>query len=164
VGDPPPGRAHQAGSKTAGKAATFGAVITQIVVIDMVFSLDSVITAVGMAHRIEVMIAAVVIAVAVMMLAAEAISGFIRGTPTLKVLALAFLVLIGVLLDRRRASTSTSTAATSTSRWPSPSSSTSSRCVSTPTSRRAPPEKARTGRPTRLTACHTSHDSSPRPH
>jgi predicted tellurium resistance membrane protein TerC len=84
--------------KPSGKRATFGSVVTQIVLIDMVFSLDSVITAVGMARRIEVMIAAVMIAVAVMMLAAEAISGFIRRHPTLKVLALAFLVLIGVLL------------------------------------------------------------------
>ena len=84
--------------KPKGKRATFGSVITQIVLIDMVFSLDSVITAVGMTSKIPVMIAAVVIAVAVMMLAAEAISGFIRRHPTLKVLALAFLVLIGVLL------------------------------------------------------------------
>lgn len=80
------------------KAATFASVVTQIVVIDMVFSLDSVITAVGMADSIWVMVAAVIIAVCVMMLAAEAISGFIRRHPTLKVLALAFLVLIGVLL------------------------------------------------------------------
>ncbi len=79
--------------KKTGKAATFGAVVTQIVLIDMVFSLDSVITAVGMTSKIPVMVAAVIIAVAVMMLAAEAISGFIRRHPTLKVL-----VLIGVLL------------------------------------------------------------------
>ena len=85
-------------AKKSGKGATFGGVVTQIVLIDMVFSLDSVITAVGMTSKIPVMIAAVIIAVAVMMLAAEAISGFIRRHPTLKVLALAFLVLIGVLL------------------------------------------------------------------
>ncbi len=90
---------HSGGvEKPKGKAATFGAVITQIVLIDMVFSLDSVITAVGMTSKIPVMIAAIVIAVAVMMLAAETISTFIRRHPTLKVLALAFLVLIGVLL------------------------------------------------------------------
>ena len=84
--------------KPSGTRATFGAVITQIVLIDMVFSIDSVITAVGMTSQVPVMIAAVVIAVAVMMLAAEAISGFIRKHPTLKILALSFLVLIGVLL------------------------------------------------------------------
>lgn len=82
----------------AGKAATFGSVVTQIVLIDMVFSLDSVITAVGMARHIWVMVAAVIIAVGIMMLAAGAISTFIRRHPTLKILALAFLVLIGVLL------------------------------------------------------------------
>lgn len=84
--------------KPKGKRATFGAVITQIVLIDMVFSIDSVITAVGMTEQVPVMITAVVVAVGVMMLAAEAISGFIRRHPTLKILALAFLVLIGVLL------------------------------------------------------------------
>jgi len=79
-------------------AVTFGSVLLQIVLIDAVFSLDSVITAVGMARRIEVMIAAVVIAVLVMMVFAEAISRYIERHPTLKMLALAFLVLIGVLL------------------------------------------------------------------
>lgn len=77
---------------------TLGMVVAQIVLLDAVFSLDSVITAVGMAERIEVMIAAVVIAVLVMMASADAISGFIERHPTMKVLALAFLVLIGVLL------------------------------------------------------------------
>lgn len=82
-----------------GKAvASFGAVLVQVVMIDLVFSLDSVITAVGMAKHIEVMIAAVVIAVLVMMVFAEAISGYIEKHPTLKMLALSFLVLIGVLL------------------------------------------------------------------
>ncbi len=78
--------------------ATFGGVLVQVVVIDAVFSLDSVITAVGMADRIEVMITAVVIAIGVMMIFAEAISSYIERHPTLKMLALAFLVLIGVLL------------------------------------------------------------------
>jgi predicted tellurium resistance membrane protein TerC len=82
-----------------GKAvASFGGVLVQVVMIDLVFSLDSVITAVGMARRIEVMITAVVIAVLVMMVFAEAISRYIERRPTLKMLALSFLVLIGVLL------------------------------------------------------------------
>jgi predicted tellurium resistance membrane protein TerC len=88
---------HQSAKKAAVKAA-FSAVIAQIVVIDLVFSLDSVITAVGMADRIEIMIAAVVISMGVMLAAAGYIARFIERHPELKVLALAFLVLIGVLL------------------------------------------------------------------
>jgi predicted tellurium resistance membrane protein TerC len=80
------------------KAATFGAVLVQIMLIDVVFSLDSVITAVGMARHVEIMIAAVVIAVFVMMLSAGRISGFIERHPTMKMLALSFLLLIGVML------------------------------------------------------------------
>ena len=80
------------------KRITFGNVILQIMILDIVFSLDSVITAVGMADHIEVMIAAVVIAVAVMMLSAEAISNFVNRHPSVKMLALAFLLLIGVSL------------------------------------------------------------------
>lgn len=79
-------------------AATFGGVLIQVMLIDAVFSLDSVITAVGMADEIAVMVAAVVIAIIVMMVFAEAISSYIEKHPTLKMLALAFLVLIGVLL------------------------------------------------------------------
>lgn len=90
-------RSHDTEARPA-KAASFGSVVAQIVVIDLVFSLDSVITAVGMARSIWVMVAAVVIAVLVMMVAAEMISGFIRRHPAIKVLALSFLVLIGVLL------------------------------------------------------------------
>ena len=82
-------------------AATFGAVIVQIVIIDIVFSLDSVITAVGMADDVEVMITAIVIAVAVMMLAARPISDFVDRHPTIKMLALSFLMLIGVVLVGR---------------------------------------------------------------
>ncbi|MBK1440269.1 TerC family protein [Parapedobacter sp. ISTM3] len=81
-----------------GKPVTFGNVIAQIVVLDIVFSLDSVITAVGMVDRIEVMIAAVIIAVGVMMLSAASISRFVNQHPTVKMLALAFLLLIGVSL------------------------------------------------------------------
>jgi len=78
--------------------ATFGAVILQIMVIDMVFSLDSIITAVGMVDRIEVMIAAVIASVGLMMLFAGAIGRFVSDHPTIKVLALSFLVVVGVVL------------------------------------------------------------------
>jgi len=77
---------------------TVPAIITQIVLLDIVFSLDSVITAVGMAKRIEIMIAAVVVAVIVMMVFAGKISRFIEKHPTMKMLALSFLILIGVVL------------------------------------------------------------------
>ena len=80
------------------KAATFGAVLIQIMLLDIVFSLDSVITAVGMARDVAIMIAAVMIAVFVMMLAAGGISSFIERHPTMKMLALSFLLLIGVML------------------------------------------------------------------
>jgi predicted tellurium resistance membrane protein TerC len=79
-------------------AATMGAVITQIMLLDIVFSLDSVITAVGMADDLAIMVAAVVIAVGVMMLAARPVSEFVEAHPTVKVLALSFLILIGVSL------------------------------------------------------------------
>lgn len=82
----------------AAKQATFASVITQIVVLDAVFSLDSVITAVGMADEIAVMIAAVVIAIGVMLLAAESVSDFVNRHPTVKMLALSFLLLIGMSL------------------------------------------------------------------
>ena len=78
--------------------AAFGTVILQIMLIDIVFSLDSIITAVGMVDRIEIMIAAVVISVGLMMLFAGAIGRFVSSHPTFKVLALAFLVAIGVVL------------------------------------------------------------------
>lgn len=77
---------------------TLQSTIIQILLIDLVFSLDSVITAVGMAQRIEVMVAAVVIAVGVMLAVAGKISEFVERYPTIKMLALAFLILIGVLL------------------------------------------------------------------
>ena len=87
---------HPAATKHG--AVSVGSVLIQIAILDMVFSLDSVITAVGMADRVEVMIAAVMIAIGVMMLFAGAISGFVGRHPSLKTLALAFLVMIGVLL------------------------------------------------------------------
>jgi predicted tellurium resistance membrane protein TerC len=78
--------------------ASFGSVILQIMVLDIIFSLDSVITAVGMAGHLWVMITAVIVAVGVMMVFAGAVSGFIERHPTFKMLALAFLLLIGVML------------------------------------------------------------------
>jgi predicted tellurium resistance membrane protein TerC len=88
----------EAQRQAAGRAAGFGSILLQIVVLDVVFSLDSVITAVGLAREIAVMIAAVVIAVIVMMIFAARISAFIEKHPTLKMLALSFLLLIGVML------------------------------------------------------------------
>ena len=78
--------------------ATFTAVILQIMVIDMVFSLDSIITAVGMVDEIEIMVAAVIASVALMMLFAGPIGRFVSAHPTIKMLALSFLVVIGVVL------------------------------------------------------------------
>jgi predicted tellurium resistance membrane protein TerC len=80
------------------KPHSFTATIIQILILDLVFSLDSVITAVGMADHIEVMIAAVIIAVGVMMVSAGGISDFVNQHPTVKILALSFLLLIGVSL------------------------------------------------------------------
>ena len=79
-------------------AASFRSVVGQLIALDLIFSLDSVITAVGMARQLGVMIAAVIIAVGVMMLSAAAISDFVHRHPTIKMLALSFLLLIGVSL------------------------------------------------------------------
>jgi predicted tellurium resistance membrane protein TerC len=79
-------------------APSFSAVIAQIMVLDIVFSLDSVITAVGMAEDLSIMVAAVVLAVGVMMFSAEPISAFVNRHPTVKMLALSFLLLIGLSL------------------------------------------------------------------
>lgn len=89
------GEQHGTSSKVK---AVFGAVITQIVLVDIVFSLDSVITAVGMADKIGVMIAAVIIAMGVMLFSAKAISDFVNEHPTIKMLALAFLLMVGLVL------------------------------------------------------------------
>lgn len=86
------------GHVTARVAPTMTAVITQIMLLDIVFSLDSVITAVGMADDLSIMVAAVVIAVAIMMFAARPVSEFVDAHPTVKVLALSFLLLIGCSL------------------------------------------------------------------
>ena len=77
---------------------TFKAVVFQILLLDIVFSLDSVITAVGMADHLPVMVAAVIIAMGIMLWAAKSISDFVNRHPTLKMLALSFLILIGVML------------------------------------------------------------------
>ena len=86
------------GHMSARVMPSFAAVVGQIMVLDIVFSLDSVITAVGMADDLSVMVAAVVLAVAVMMLAAGSVSAFVEQHPTVKVLALSFLLLIGCSL------------------------------------------------------------------
>ncbi len=83
---------------TGAKAATFSSIIVQILLLDIVFSLDSVITAVGMADEVGVMIAAVVIAVGVMLFASGPIARFVSQHPTIKMLALSFLLLIGTSL------------------------------------------------------------------
>ena len=79
-------------------AATFTAVILQIMVVDLVFSLDSIITAVGMVDDVRIMIAAVIVSVAMMMVFAGPIGRFVSDHPTIKMLALAFLVVVGVVL------------------------------------------------------------------
>ena len=86
------------GQQNVKAGATFGGVIVQIALLDIVFSLDSVITAVGMVRQVGVMIAAIVLAVLVMLVAAGPISDFVHRHPTLKMLALSFLLLIGVTL------------------------------------------------------------------
>lgn len=80
------------------KKVTFGAVIGQIMVLDIVFSLDSVITAIGMVDELTVMIAAVIIAMGVMLFAAKPVSDFVNAHPTVKMLALSFLLLVGMAL------------------------------------------------------------------
>jgi predicted tellurium resistance membrane protein TerC len=80
------------------RVASFGAVLIQIALLDIVFSLDSIITAIGMASQLAVMVAAVVLAVGFMMFFSGAISDFVDQHPTIKILALSFLILIGVAL------------------------------------------------------------------
>ena len=97
------GEIHQALEGEEGHAsnavkATFAAVIVQIMIVDMVFSLDSIITAVGMVDELAVMVAAVILSVGLMMLFAGAIGRFVSEHPTIKMLALSFLVVVGVVL------------------------------------------------------------------
>ena len=88
----------QEGHESSAVRATFGAIIVQIIIIDAVFSLDSIITAVGMVDELAVMVAAVVVSVALMMLFAKSIGEFVSAHPSIKMLALAFLLVIGMLL------------------------------------------------------------------
>ena len=97
------GEIHQAvegeeGHSSSAVKATFAAVITQIIIIDLVFSFDSIITAVGMVDEIPVMIAAVIVSVALMMVFAGVIGRFVSAHPTIKMLALSFLFVVGVAL------------------------------------------------------------------
>ena len=89
---------RQEGHASSKVVASFWSVITQIIVLDVVFSLDSVITAVGMVDDVRVMVTAVVIAVIVMMFSVEVVSRFVEERPTVKILALSFLLLVGVAL------------------------------------------------------------------
>jgi predicted tellurium resistance membrane protein TerC len=82
----------------SGVRATFAAIVTQIIILDMVFSLDSIITAVGMVDEIEIMVSAVVVSVALMLAFSGAISRFVSAHPTVRMLALAFLFAIGLVL------------------------------------------------------------------
>jgi predicted tellurium resistance membrane protein TerC len=81
-----------------GRGRALALVVVQIMLVDIVFSLDSVITAVGMADHLEIMVAAVAIAIGVMLVSMEAVAGFVERHPSIKILALAFLLLIGVML------------------------------------------------------------------
>jgi predicted tellurium resistance membrane protein TerC len=89
---------HEEKTLATTASASFAAIIAQIVVIDAVFSVDSILTAVGMADDVEVMIAAVILSIGVMYVASGPIAGFVKRNPTTKMLALAFLLLIGVAL------------------------------------------------------------------
>ena len=89
---------HDGSDNPTRATAKFGKVIVQIMLLDVVFSLDSVITAVGMAQHLAIMVIAVILAMGVMLLSADAISDFVNKHPTLKILALSFLLLIGVTL------------------------------------------------------------------
>jgi predicted tellurium resistance membrane protein TerC len=86
------------GEEKAGGTASFASVVVQIMLLDIVFSLDSVITAVGMAQELAIMMAAVIIAVAVMLFASGPVSDFVNKHPTVRMLALSFLLLVGVAL------------------------------------------------------------------
>lgn len=86
------------GGDGGGRGATMTSVIMQIVAIDLVFSLDSILTAIGIAEHIPVMIAAIIVSIMVMLFAAKPVSGFVNAHPTVKMLALSFLILIGMVL------------------------------------------------------------------
>lgn len=90
------GASEESGSTAA--ASTFGMVLVQIAILDIVFSLDSVITAVGLVDHVSIMAIAIIIAVGVMLLASKAISDFVDDHPTIKILALSFLIIVGLTL------------------------------------------------------------------
>lgn len=89
---------HDEEAMKAGKGISVTSILIQIILLDMIFSIDSILTAVGLVKEVPIMIAAVIISIGVMMLAAGAISKFVNGHPTIKILALAFLILIGFML------------------------------------------------------------------
>ncbi len=92
-------REHEAeGAKNDGRAVTFSGIIVQIILIDIVFSFDSILTAVGLSNQFPIMVGAVIISMIIMMIASAKVSAFINERPTIKMLALAFLVLIGTML------------------------------------------------------------------
>lgn len=86
------------GPKNNGRAVTFSGIIIQIILIDIVFSFDSILTAVGLSNQFPIMVGAVIISMIIMMIASGKVSAFINERPTIKMLALAFLVLIGAML------------------------------------------------------------------
>ena len=86
------------GPARTGGAASFAGIVAQVAVMDIVFSIDSVVTAIGMARHLEIMVAAIVVAMAVMLFASGAVTAFINRHPTVKMLALSFLLLIGTAL------------------------------------------------------------------
>jgi len=92
------GESHQESTQTAKTSVSFMGVIIQIMILDIVFSLDSVITAIGLTDKLPVMIVAIVCAVIVMLALAESLSRFVENHPTIKILALSFLLLIGMAL------------------------------------------------------------------
>lgn len=100
AGDEAGGHSGTAKGTSAGQvvAANFGATIAQIIALDLVFSIDSILTAVGMTDQVPIMIAAVITTVSLMMIAADPLARFIERNPTLVMLALAFLVMIGLVL------------------------------------------------------------------
>jgi predicted tellurium resistance membrane protein TerC len=89
---------HEAQDRASKKKVSAGMMLIQILILDIVFSLDSVITAIGMAGQISIMIFAMIISMIIMILSAEKISSFVEKHPTIKILALSFLILIGVML------------------------------------------------------------------
>lgn len=89
---------HETGSKVKKAATTLGSVIVQVILIDAVFSIDSILTAIGLVSNVWIMILAVIISIGIMMLFANPVAEFIDRNPTLQILALAFLVAIGIIL------------------------------------------------------------------